>query len=167
MYALPMQQTTQALDDLQQALALAPEYLSWYQLTLEPKTEFYSRPPQLPIEDTICDMEEQGRELLETAGFQRYEVSAYAQPGRASQHNLNYWTFGDYLGVGAGAHGKISARNKIVRTEKPRQPRLYMSQPLTTQIHEVAADAVAGEFLLNALRLVDGVIFRCSKHARD
>lgn len=159
MYALPEQSAAEALADLEAALALSPDHVSWYQLTLEPKTEFHARPPTLPDEDAVIDMEAHGRELLVAAGFTRYEISAYARPGRMARHNLNYWTFGDYLGVGAGAHGKQTIGSRTLRTEKPRQPRLYMAQPSAMPVREIGADAIAGEFLLNALRLVDGVSF--------
>jgi len=159
MYALPEQSSTGALEDLSRAIALSPEHLSWYQLTLEPKTEFYARPPALPGEDIVSEMEERGWLLLADAGFQRYEISAYARPGRMARHNLNYWRFGNYLGVGAGAHGKFSRRGRIFRTTKPGQPRLYMAEPDRHSVQPVPVEAVAGEFLLNALRLVDGVSF--------
>ena len=96
------------LEDLQKALSLGPTHLSWYQLTIEPNTEFYARPPPLPEDDLLIEMQDSGIELIKEAGFQRYEVSAYSKLGYQSQHNLNYWLFGDYLGIGAGAHGKIS-----------------------------------------------------------
>jgi oxygen-independent coproporphyrinogen-3 oxidase len=157
MYALPAQSVSQALGDLEQAISLAPEHVSWYQLTLEPKTEFHARPPVLPEEDDVVEMEDAGRTRLDKAGYQRYEVSAYAREGRQCRHNLNYWSFGDYLGAGAGAHGKIRRAGAIVRTEKPSQPRLYLAKPLERRDVTVVRDELAGEFLLNALRLVDGV----------
>lgn len=157
MYALPTQSVSEAVQDLEQAISLAPEHLSWYQLTLEPKTEFHARPPVLPEEDEVIEMEDQGRALLEKAGYQRYEVSAYARDGRQCRHNLNYWSFGDYLGIGAGAHGKMNLAGRIVRTEKPSQPRLYLAQPVERRDVTVDRSELAGEFLLNALRLVDGV----------
>src|SRR5690606_13823279 len=103
---------------------LAPTHLSWYQLTLEPNTAFYRRPPVLPGDDAAAAMQEAGVALLAAAGYARYEISAYAQPGRRAAHNLNYWRFGDYLGIGAGAHGKISlpAQGRVLRTRKTRQP---------------------------------------------
>ncbi len=159
MYALPEQTVAAAGADLEAALELEPEHLSWYQLTLEPKTEFYARPPTLPDEDTVADMEDAGRRLLSTAGFERYEVSAYAQPGREARHNLNYWRFGDYLGIGAGAHGKLTRGGEVLRTEKPSQPRRYLGDPLELSTRAVGGDALAGEYLLNALRLTQGTSF--------
>jgi putative oxygen-independent coproporphyrinogen III oxidase len=157
MYALPLQTVGEAITDLQRAIDLGPEHLSWYQLTLEPKTEFYSRPPPLPGEEVIGDIEAAGYRLLAEAGYSRYEVSAYARGGGRARPNHNNRSFGDYLGIGAGAHGKLSRHAGIVRTEKPKQPRLYLADPLATQTSPVARDALAEEFLLNALRLVDGV----------
>lgn len=159
MYGLPGQSLEAAMNDLERAVALGPEHISWYQLTLEPKTEFWARPPVLPDEALIAEIEQTGRERLAARGFERYEISAYAQPGRRSRHNLNYWTFGDYLGAGAGAHGKLTRRGAILRTEKPSQPRRYLLDPLAHSSDVLASDALAGEFLLNALRLVDGVAF--------
>lgn len=160
MYALPEQSVDGALADLERAVALAPTHLSWYQLTLEPKTEFARRPPPLPDDDTVADMEEAGRGLLADAGYQRYEVSAYARPGQRCRHNLNYWTFGDYLGAGAGAHGKRSRDRhgalRIERTRKASQPRLYLADPTATERAAVGADDVVFEFMMNALRCVDG-----------
>ncbi|MBF0257153.1 MAG: radical SAM family heme chaperone HemW, partial [Gammaproteobacteria bacterium] len=106
MYGLPGQSLEQALADLDQALAQGSEHLSWYQLTLEPNTPFHASPPALPEDDDLAEIQEQGQQRLTQAGLQQYEVSAYARPGRQSGHNLNYWQFGDYLGIGAGAHGK-------------------------------------------------------------
>jgi putative oxygen-independent coproporphyrinogen III oxidase len=165
MYGLPRQTARAALTDLQSAFELAPEHISWYQLTIEPRTQYAQRPPVLASESAIDDMEIRGRENLASAGYQRYEVSAYARAGRASQHNMNYWSFGDYLGIGAGAHGKVSfhddSRWHVVRTSKPRQPRLYLNEPTTTIRNPVAADDLIFEFMLNALRLREGVSFEC------
>ncbi len=161
MYALPQQSVEAAARDLSTALALQPDHLSWYQLTLEPRTEFYRRPPTLPSEDVTEAIERQGRERLDQAGFQRYEVSAYAQPGQRCEHNLNYWSFGDYLGVGAGAHGKVRSGRIIARTAKPRQPRLYLADPLATTSQPLAPGALPSEFAMNALRLRDGVARTC------
>ncbi|MCY4270799.1 MAG: radical SAM family heme chaperone HemW, partial [Gammaproteobacteria bacterium] len=108
MFGLPRQSQSQALSDLETAIALAPEHISWYQLTLEPNTVFWRRPPRLPPEHLIDTTQEAGIALLESAGYARYEVSAFARPGKACRHNLNYWRFGDYLGIGAGAHGKLT-----------------------------------------------------------
>ncbi len=161
MYALPQQQVDQALEDLQQALALQPDHLSWYQLTLEPKTEFYLHPPRLPHERLVAEIEEQGRQMVSAAGLSRYEVSAFAQPDQASAHNLNYWTFGDYLGVGAGAHGKVYHDGQTVRTAKPRQPRLYLANPRSTSQRAVVNSELPAEFAMNALRLREGVNAAC------
>src|SRR2546430_8049346 len=129
MYALPGQDVTAALRDIRQALALSPGHLSHYQLTLEPRTVFAARPPPLPDEDAAAAMLEACAALLGEAGFAQYEVSAYALAGRQCRHNLNYWTFGDYLGVGAGAHGKLTfpQRARIVRTVQLREPRRYLA----------------------------------------
>ncbi len=124
MYGLQDQTPAGALADLRAALEHAPTHLSWYQLTIEPNTELFKRPPPLPEEDTLIDIQEAGLALLGTHGFERYEISAFAQPGRQARHNLKYWRFGDYLGIGAGAHGKLSwpARDESLRTRKKRQP---------------------------------------------
>ena len=157
MYALPEQSVQQALDDVQAALALEPEHLSWYQLTLEPRTEFYRRPPLLPVETITSVIEREGRGRIADAGLSRYEVSAYARSGERSSHNLCYWQFGDYLGVGAGAHGKVRVAGQSLRTAKPSQPRLYLKDPLTRTDEPIPADAMPVEFAMNALRLTDGV----------
>lgn len=157
MYALPEQSTAGALLDLQTALALEPDHLSWYQLTLEPRTEFYRRPPLLPVETTTAAIERQGRAMLDDAGLQRYEVSAYAAPNQQSRHNLAYWSFGDYLGVGAGAHGKVLLNTDSIRTSKARQPRLYLQDALAIERTPIATGALPVEFAMNALRLIDGV----------
>jgi len=167
MHGLPGQTLEGALADVQQALALEPEHLSWYQLSLEPNTVFYNNPPVLPVEDTLVDIQDAGHELLQTAGFQRYEVSAYARGPRA-RHNLNYWEFGDYLGIGAGAHGKITlpgAEGEVVREWKTRLPEHYLAaadkpprfaNPYTAGRQLLTAEALPLEFMLNALRLADG-----------
>ena len=127
MHALPGQGVADALYDLQEAIDLQPEHLSWYQLTLEPNTVFYSRPPSgLPDNDLAFEIQEQGQALLEKHGYARYEVSAYAKDGRRCEHNLNYWTFGDYVAVGAGAHGKLSRAGDVWRYAKPAHPLQYM-----------------------------------------
>ncbi len=171
MYALPGQTPEAALADLRAAIALLPDHLSWYQLTIEPKTEFARRPPpNMPDEEVISTMESQGRPLLAAAGYTRYEISAYAQPGAACRHNLVYWTFGDYLGLGAGAHSKLgSARvagfdggtdalgRPTLRTRNPRQPRLYMQDPHRAETVPIDPAELPAEFMMNALRLVGGV----------
>ena len=160
MYGLPSQTPQGAAADLEAAFALEPEHLSWYQLTLEPRTEFARHPPALPSDIFMEAIERRGYDLLARAGFERYEVSAYSRPDRQCRHNLNYWSFGDYLGVGAGAHGKLSESSPAVhiqRTAKPRQPRLYLATPVETVRTEIPKEELPGEFMLNALRLVDGV----------
>jgi oxygen-independent coproporphyrinogen-3 oxidase len=161
MFGLPGQSLDEALTDLKLAIDLAPEHISWYQLTLEPNTLFYARPPQLPEDDLIADMAEAGQSLLRQAGYDRYEISAYAQPGERCQHNLNYWTFGDYLAIGAGAHGKITnlSEGTLVRYHKKRSPNDYV-QTVDRRLggeELVAPRDMVFEFMLNALRLVDGV----------
>jgi oxygen-independent coproporphyrinogen-3 oxidase len=163
MYALPRDDAAGSLADLDRAIALEPAHVSWYQLTLEPNTAFERRPPALPGDEFVAQIELRGRELLARAGYERYEVSAYAQPGRRCRHNLNYWQFGDYLGLGAGAHGKVTRRDPafVERRAKTRNPRTYeqtAGQPASVSIERIAlAHQVAVEFLLNALRLPGGV----------
>lgn len=163
MYALPAQTLQAALDDLDAALQLAPEHISHYHLTLEPDTVFAARPPaDLPDEDLAIDMQERCQQKLADAGYAHYEVSAYARAGRRSQHNLNYWQFGDYLGIGAGAHGKISLDDgRLLRLAKQRTPRFYMDKVRDAlrvqERREVAGADRCFEFMLNALRLIDGV----------
>ena len=159
MYGLPGQTTEQALADLQQAIALGPAHLSHYQLTLEPGTPFYHRPPELPDGEECYEMQLRCQALLAAAGFRQYEVSAYAQSGRQSVHNRNYWEFGDYLGVGAGAHGKLSRGSEVIRTERHKQPRTYLDSgvsPRSPLRQAVKTADLPFEFMMNALRLVDG-----------
>lgn len=162
MYGLPGQSTQAALKDIQQATSLEPAHVSHYQLTIEPNTWFYHHPPSTPDEDLISDMEQDCRSTLAKAGFQQYEISAFAQETRQCQHNLNYWLFGDYLGIGAGAHGKRSdaQQQQIVRSWKVKHPQEYM-----TQAHcelriggqqQLDTKNIAFEFMLNALRLTQG-----------
>ncbi|MEM8766428.1 MAG: radical SAM family heme chaperone HemW [Pseudomonadota bacterium] len=159
MYGLPGQSRDEALEDLRTAFSLEPEHLSWYQLTLEPKTEFARRPPPaLPGDIQLEAMEAAGHRLLADAGYERYEVSAYARGNRRCRHNQVYWTFGDYLGVGAGAHGKLTtADGTIHRRRKASQPRLYQNNPTATETKAIDAGDLPGEFMLNALRLMNGV----------
>jgi putative oxygen-independent coproporphyrinogen III oxidase len=175
MYALPGQTPEEAMADVRVACALAPAHISHYQLTLEPGTVFHARPPSLPDEDAAYAMQRDCQQFLAAEGFAQYEVSAYARPDSRCRHNLNYWTFGDYLGVGAGAHGKITlgVPDDIIRTEKPRQPREYLdrlelgaascgaaaSDPLGVQ-HAVPRSELPFEFMLNALRLNLGFALR-------
>jgi len=159
MYALPGQDVTEALHDVEAAIALAPTHLSHYQLTLEAGTVFAAQPPQLPADDIAAEMLVACGERLAAAGFAQYEVSGYAQPGRQCRHNLNYWTFGDYLGVGAGAHGKLTfAPDTIVRTVQPREPRRYLAATPAAALtrKNVPTADLPFEFMLNALRLVEG-----------
>lgn len=161
MHGLPAQTVEGALADLTQALAVAPEHLSWYQLTIEPNTRFYSDPPLLPVEDSLARVETEGGAMLADGGFQRYEVSAYARGDRACRHNLGYWHFGDYLALGAGAHGKITQSDgDIWRYAKTRQPESYLTAEPgqhTSQRRLLTAEELPGEFMLNALRLDAGV----------
>jgi putative oxygen-independent coproporphyrinogen III oxidase len=160
MYALPGQDVRAAVADIECALALEPAHLSHYQLTLEPGTVFAARPPpRLPSEDESAEMLTPCAERLAGAGFAQYETSAYARPGRAARHNLNYWTFGDYVGAGAGAHGKVTdaAPARIVRTVQTREPRRYMAAPVESLAAKpVEPEELPFEFMLNALRLTGG-----------
>lgn len=160
MHGLPGDTPDDALRDLERALALRPAHLSWYELTLEPGTAFGRKPPPLPPHDRIAAEFERGCALLESEGFQRYEISAFARAGRAARHNLNYWQFGDYLGIGAGAHGKLTTPTGIVRTAKRRQPAAYMKAVQAGQpagsTQAVAIGDLPSEFMLNALRLRAG-----------
>ncbi|MDH3980021.1 MAG: radical SAM family heme chaperone HemW [Gammaproteobacteria bacterium] len=159
MFGLPGQAQPQALDDLRTAIDLEPAHLSWYELTIEPNTWFYRHPPQLPDDTALWDMQLAGRTLLEQNGYARYEVSAWSQPGRQCRHNLNYWQFGDYLGIGAGAHGKITnaATQKINRRTKIRHPKQYLdAKAFASSCKELTANDVTLEFVMNALRLDAG-----------
>ena len=155
MFGLPGQDCDSAISDLRQAVELGPEHISWYQLTIEPNTIFYRYPPITPHEDTLVEITQMGHKLLEEAGFQQYEVSAFALPGEFSQHNLNYWQFGDYIGIGAGAHGKRTLNKTIVRSKKSRIPSDYMASTKPYQ-DIVPSGEITLEFLMNALRLTEG-----------
>ncbi|MCT4715526.1 radical SAM family heme chaperone HemW [Enterobacteriaceae bacterium H18W14] len=156
MHGLPDQSLEEALDDLRQAIELNPPHLSWYQLTIEPNTLFGSRPPKLPDDDALWDIFEQGDKLLTAAGYQQYETSAYAKPGFQCQHNLNYWRFGDYLGIGCGAHGKITFEDgRILRTAKTRHPRGYMDGKYLDRQHDVEQADKPFEFFMNRFRLLE------------
>jgi len=160
MHGLPDQSLDDALSDLRQAIALKPTHISWYQLTLEPNTVFWNQPPVLPEDDTLWDIQEDGQALLAEHGYAQYEVSAYAQAGRPARHNLNYWSFGDFIGIGAGAHGKLSHPDgRIVRTWKTRLPKDYLNPAKSFQAGEksLSNDEMPFEFLMNALRLTAGV----------
>ena len=167
MYALPDQTVAAALADVDMACSLQPAHLSHYQLTLEPGTVFHSRPPPLPDDEAAWAMQNECQSLLAARGYEQYEVSAYATAGRRCRHNLTYWGFGDYLGIGAGAHGKLTLRapDRILRTAKPKQPREYQERlaaaadPIRDPIGDrqfIAADQLPFEFMLNALRLNEG-----------
>lgn len=160
MHGLPEQSVADALGDLEQAIALAPTHLSWYQLTMEPNTVFWSQPPELPEDDTLWDIQEAGQARLAAAGYGQYETSAYAQPGSQARHNLNYWGFGDFLGIGAGAHAKLSAPDgTLLRTWKTRLPKDYLDPAKAFQAgaKPLAPADLPFDFMMNALRLVDGV----------
>ena len=161
MHGLPGQGLASALEDLETAISLAPAHISWYQLTLEPNTIFFSRPPQdLPDEETLYTIQDRGQALLTKSGYGQYEVSAFARDGRVCAHNLNYWLFGDYLAAGAGAHGKISDGRDVFRYQKPANPLQYMStieaRGQSAEAVRVAPPDLVFEFMLNALRLSDG-----------
>ncbi|WP_419239387.1 radical SAM family heme chaperone HemW [Photobacterium leiognathi] len=158
MHGLPDQSVEDAISDLKQAIALDPPHLSWYQLTIEPNTLYYSKPPTLPDDDDLWDIFEQGHQLLTEAGYQQYEISGYSKPGKQCQHNLNYWRFGDYLGIGCGAHGKISFEDgRIIRTVKVKHPRGYLQadKPYLTQETNVADSERPFEFFMNRFRLLE------------
>ena len=157
MYALSGQSVSAALQDVEEALRLKPAHLSHYQLTIETGTVFAGTPPpDLPDDDIAVDMLTACRERLSADGFSQYEISAFALGSRRCRHNLNYWMFGDYLGVGAGAHGKLTDRGSIVRTQQPREPRRFVANPIGLMRKPVPASELPFEFMLNALRLVDG-----------
>lgn len=156
MHGLPSQSVSDALSDLKQAILLSPPHLSWYQLTIEPNTLFGSKPPRLPDEELLWDIYQQGNELLTANGYVQYETSAYAKPGFMCQHNLNYWRFGDYIGIGCGAHGKLTqADGKIIRTVKTRHPKGYLAGRYLEKSYQVADDELPFEFFMNQFRLFE------------
>jgi len=161
MYGLPEQTLEQALNDLNSAISHQPQHISWYQLTIEPNTYFYSKPPPLPDQDLIENISLEGIELLSQKGYKRYEVSAFAQQDCNCFHNLNYWQFGDYLGIGAGAHSKIThvPSGKILRRQKAKIPQTYLNpaKPYLSHEHAIDKAELPLEFMLNALRLPEGV----------
>lgn len=163
MFGLPDQTVAQALADLETAIACQPDHLSWYQLTIEPNTVFYKRPPTLPDDDRLWIMQKRGQALLKAHGYRQYEISAYARPGQRCAHNLNYWCFGDYLGIGAGAHSKLTDAGGgfIQRQARHRLPAAYTeragSSDAITGIRALNCDDAIFEFMLNSLRLHDGV----------
>jgi len=163
MYGLPDQSIDQAMEDLQTAITLSPKHISYYQLTIEPNTRFYLQPPEgLPEDDVLWSMQEQGVSLLRAHDYDQYEVSAYAKAGKQCRHNLNYWQFGDYMGIGAGAHAKITnvAKQSIQRLSKTKLPKRYMATAGTskaiTSHYFLKSDDVLFEFMMNALRLTQG-----------
>lgn len=159
MYGLPQQNLSDALADLRDALQCEPTHFSWYQLTLEPNTLFYHQRPALPPDDMLWEMQLSGQAFLQQQGFQQYEVSAYSKPERQCLHNRNYWEFGDYLGIGAGAHSKLTTERGITRFSQVRHPKDYLLRekrwPLDVKV--IAEKDIVFEFMLNALRLNDGV----------
>lgn len=161
MYALPNQTLAHALQDAKQAVALNPDHLSFYHLTLEPNTPFYHTPPSLPDDDLSAEMQIEIEALLALHGYEHYETSAFAKKGKQARHNLNYWQFGDYLGIGAGAHSKLSYHDKITRETRPKHPKAYMEQAISGNAVErawtISQDELGFEFMMNALRLIDGV----------
>ncbi|WP_299730699.1 radical SAM family heme chaperone HemW [uncultured Endozoicomonas sp.] len=164
MHGLPNQSLDDALHDLQRAIDLKPAHISWYQLTIEPNTVFYSKTPVLPPDDTLWDIQEAGQKLLASAGFEQYEISAYSQADKRSRHNLNYWQFGDYMGIGAGAHGKLTdlSTGQIIRNWKTRMPADYLAandeqKAFETGRRTLAVDELPIEFMMNVLRLNHGV----------
>lgn len=160
MYGLPQQSCDEARADIEAALAFAPPHISAYHLTLEPNTYFHRYPPQLPEHDVAAQMQQEIEALLSAGGYRHYETSAFALPGRQARHNMNYWTFGDYLGIGAGAHSKLSFRERIARQARYKQPKQYMENAAmgsaVQEQHDVSAGEVGFEFMMNALRLNNG-----------
>ncbi len=161
MYALPNQTLEHAIKDAKQAVALGPDHLSFYHLTLEPNTPFHRTPPSLPDDDTSSDMQIEIENLLAAHDYEHYETSAFAKKGLQARHNLNYWQFGDYLGIGAGAHSKLSYHDKITRETRPKHPKAYMEQAsqgnAVEKVWEINQDELGFEFMMNALRLTEGV----------
>ena len=161
MYGLPNQSLKDAMQDAQAAVKLNPAHLSFYHLTLEPNTPFYRTPPSLPDDDASSDMQIEIEALLAQHGYEHYETSAFAKKGKQARHNLNYWQFGDYLGIGAGAHSKLSYHDKITRETRPKHPKAYMEQTMQGKATErewvISQDDLGFEFMMNALRLVNGV----------
>ena len=159
MHGLPSQNLAQAMNDLQHAVDLQPEHISWYQLTIEPNTVFYKQPPSLPNEDALWEIYEAGLSLLEKNNFSRYEVSAFSRPSFRSKHNLNYWSFGNYLGIGAGAHGKHRQGKVFSRSTKTRLPADYLASP-NAKYSLVPSSDLLLEYLMNTMRLVDGFSYQ-------
>ncbi len=160
MFGLPKQTQADALSDLQQIINKNPTHISWYQLTIEPDTHFYRRPPILPDSDLIFEMQQAGIKLLSKHGYQQYEISAYTRNKHYCQHNLNYWQFGDYLGIGAGAHGKFTRNNIVTRTTTAKHPRLYLEANFKHQSNTIEIKDLIFDFMLNALRLNKPVTYQ-------
>ena len=162
MHGLPNQSLDEAVTDIQLAMDNGAQHISWYQLTIEPNTEFYSRPPALPNDDRLADIQQAGMSQLQDKNFDQYEVSAFALNSQTSRHNINYWQFGDYMGIGAGAHGKVTLPEQgcVIRTNKTRQPDKYLAREgsVIAQNKVIAADEIALEFMMNGLRLKQGVL---------
>jgi oxygen-independent coproporphyrinogen-3 oxidase len=156
MYGLPGQSIEMARADIAEGIRRQTTHVSAYQLTIEPNTVFWARPPPLPEHDVAADMQLAAEETLRAAGYEHYETSAFARPGRRCRHNLNYWQFGDYLGIGAGAHGKISFPDRVTRHARAKQPSEYLKADAKVEERVVPAAELPFEFMLNALRLVDG-----------
>lgn len=161
MHGLPSQTTQQGLEDLSTAIKSAPEHLSWYQLTIEPNTVFYSKPPKLPDDENLWELEAAGFELLRDSNYTRYEISAFSVEGKQCLHNKNYWLFGDYLGIGAGAHAKITTDDGILRLQKTRQPTGYLdrNKPFTCKKAQLTPQEILFEFMLNVSRLEQAIPF--------
>lgn len=154
LFGLPHQTVKSALNDLSQTLCFKPQHISWYQLTIEEGSQFYAKPPPLPQAERIWQIQEMGQKFLHTHGFKQYEVSAYNKTGHACRHNVNYWQFGDYLGIGAGAHSKITLADKIIRFNKWSKPQDYLTKETFIAAQEIlSAQQLPFEFMLNALRL--------------
>ena len=163
MHGLPDQSIDDALSDLQTAISLKPTHLSWYQLTIEPNTQYFSHPPELPDDEVLWDIQEKGQQLLAQNGYLQYEISAYSNVGFECLHNLNYWRFGDYLGIGCGAHGKLTLplQNKILRTTKIKHPKGYLdpTRAYLDELTTVDKNDLAFEYMINRLRLFEAIPF--------
>ncbi|MBE9562496.1 MAG: radical SAM family heme chaperone HemW, partial [Proteobacteria bacterium] len=157
MFGLPAQTVTDALEDLHTAVSYQPSHISWYQLTIEPNTYFYHQLPKfLPDDDLLWEIQTAGQKYLAAQGYVQYEISAYSKAGYKCQHNLNYWKFGDYLGIGAGAHSKITNNIAITRFSKPNHPEAYLKSISSTELKILSKEDIILEFMMNALRLVEG-----------
>lgn len=159
MHSLPKQGVSDALGDLKKAIELAPPHLSWYQLTIEPNTQFHSRPPTIPDDEILADIYDEGRKVLQDAGYIQYEISAFAKPSYQCNHNLNYWRFGDYIGIGCGAHGKITdlEKQQVLRSSKVKHPKGYLNpeKEYTFDRWAIDSDDMALEFFMNRFRLIE------------